>query len=101
MERKGEKAKEEESACSSARSPGRLGPQQGQKTRQQRKWPQGRSSQESKENSCREAQCAAAPAWTPQRLNLLIETIRARFGNCAIGRGDGGIRYSVPTLRQG
>jgi hypothetical protein len=101
MERKGEKAKEEESACSSAWSAGWLGPQQGQETSQQRKWPQGRSGQKPQEDFGREAQCTPAKAWTPQRLNLLIETIRARFGDYAIGRGDGGIRYSGPTLRQG
>jgi hypothetical protein len=34
-----------------------------------------------------------------ESLSVLIEKICARFGNCAIGRGDGGIRYSAPTLR--
>jgi hypothetical protein len=100
MERKGEKAKEEESACSSARSAGRLGPQQSQKARQQRKWPQGRSGQKPQEDFGRQTQCAPTTAWTPQRLNLLIETIRARSGDCTIGRGDSGIRYSASTLRQ-
>jgi hypothetical protein len=31
----------------------------------------------------------------------LIEAIRDRFGNCAIGRGDGGIRYSAATPHRG
>ena len=100
MERKGEKAKTEESACGSARPVGRLGPQQGQEARQQRERAKGRSGQKPQENFGRPAQCAAATAWTPQRLNLLIEVIRVRFGDCAIGRGNSGIRYSSTTLGQ-
>jgi hypothetical protein len=96
-----EKAKTEESACSSARSVGWFGPQQGQEARQQRKRTKGWSGQKSKENFGRQAQWTPATAWTPQRLNLLIETIRARFGDYTIGRGDGGIRYSAPTPHRG
>jgi len=33
-----------------------------------------------------------------ESLNLLIVRIRARFGDYVIGLGDGGIRYSIPTL---
>src|SRR5271170_7179359 len=101
MERNGEKAKTEESACGSARSVGWLGPQQGQEACQQRERAQGRSGQKPQENFGREAQCTPATAWTPQRLNLLIEVVRARFGDYAIGRGNSGIRYSSPTLGQG
>ena len=37
--------------------------------------------------------------WPSQEsLNLLIVRIRARFGDYVIGLGDGGIRYSIPTL---
>ena len=101
MERKDEKAKTEESACGSARPVGRLGPQQGQEARQQRERTKGRSGQKPHENFGGPAQCTAATAWTPQRLNLLVEVIRARFGDFAIGRGNSGIRYSSVTLGQG
>jgi hypothetical protein len=101
MERKGEKAKTEEFACSSTRPVGRLGPQQGQEARKQRERTKGRSGQKPQENFGGPAQCTAATAWTPQRLNLLIEISRARFGDCAIGRGNSGIRYSSATLGQG
>ena len=101
MERKGDKAKTEESACGGARSVGWLGPQQGQKARQQRERAQGWSRQKPQENFGRPAQCTSATAWTPQWLNLLIEVIRARFGEYVIGRGNSGIRYSSPSLGQG
>ena len=98
MERKDEKAKTEESACGSAGPVGRLGPQQGQEARQQRERSKGRSGQKPQENYGGPAQCTPATARTPQRLTLLIEVIRARFGDYAIGRGNSGIRYSSATL---
>jgi hypothetical protein len=101
MERKDEKAKTEESACGGAWQVGWLGPQQGQEARQQRERTKGRSGQKPQENFGGPTQCAAATAWTPQRLNLLVEVIRARFGDFAIGRGNSGIRYSSVTLGQG
>src|SRR5271167_2108836 len=101
MEGKGEKAKTEESACGGTRSVGWLGPQQGQEARQQRKRAQVWSRQKPQENFGRPAQCTSATAWTPQRLNLLVAVIRARFGDFAIGRGNSGIRYSSVTLGQG
>jgi hypothetical protein len=61
----------------------------------------GWSGQKPQENFGGPAQCTAATAWTPQRLNLLIEVIRARFGHCAIGRDNSGIKYSSATLGQG
>jgi hypothetical protein len=93
MEPNGEKAEKEESSRSGARSAGRSGSERSQETGQQRKWTQGRSGQKPQENLGRETQCASAKAWSPQRLNLLIEAIRARFGECAIGRGDCGIHF--------
>jgi hypothetical protein len=47
----------------------------------------------SRKKSSRETQRTSAKAWSPQRLNLLIEAIRARFGECAIGRGDHGVHF--------
>jgi len=102
MERSsGEKEKTEESACGGAGPIGWLGPQQGQEARQQRERTQGRFGQKPQENFGCQAQCTPATAWTPQRLNLLIEVIRARFGDYAIGRGNSGIRYSSSSLGQG
>ena len=100
MERNGEQTEKEESSRSGARSAGRIGLQRSQETGEQRKWTQGRSGQKPQENLGREAQCASAKAWTPQRLNLLVEIICARFGDYAIGRGNREIRYSAPAMRQ-
>ncbi len=96
-----EKAATQESARSGARAVGWTGPQRGQAASQPAKWPQGRSGQKPQEDHCGAAQCAPATAWTAQEgLNSLVEKICARFGNCAIGRGDGGIRYSIFSHRR-
>jgi hypothetical protein len=101
MERNAEQTEKEESSRSGARSAGRIGPQRSQEASEQRKWPQRRVGQKPQENLGRETQCTPAKAWSPQRLNLLVEAICARFGDYAIGRGNSGIRYSVPAMRQG
>ena len=101
MERNGEQAEKKESPRSGARSAGRFGSERSQEAIEQRKWTQGRVGQKPQENLGRETQCASAKAWTPQRLNLLVEAICARFGDYAIGRGNRGIRYSAPAMRQG
>ena len=93
MERNGEQTEKEESSRSGARSAGRIGLQRSQEASEQRKWAQGRVGHKPQENLGRETQCAPAKAWPQQRLNLLIEVIRARFGACAIGRGDRGIHF--------
>jgi hypothetical protein len=94
MERNGEQTEKEESSRSGARSAGRSGSERSQETGQQRKRAQGRPGQEPQKNSGRETQRTPAKAWSPQRLNLLIEAMRARFGECAIGRGDDGVHFS-------
>jgi hypothetical protein len=100
MERLDEEGETQESACRGAGQVRRTRPQPGQAAGQPGKWSQGRFGQKPQEDHCGAPQCARATAWTPQEsLNVLIETIRARFGNYAIGRGDGGIRYAAPTLR--
>ena len=101
MERNGEQTEKEESSRSGTRSAGRIGLQRSQEASEQRKWTQGRSGQKPQENLSRETQCAPAKTWTPQRLNLLVEDICARFGDYAVGCGNSGIRYSAPTMRQG
>ena len=101
MERNGEQTTREEPSRSSARSAGRSGSERSQEASEQRKWTQRRVGQKPEENLGRETQCTPAKAWTPQRLNLLVEAICARFGDYAIGRGNSGIRYSAPAMRQG
>jgi hypothetical protein len=101
MERYGEQTEKEESSRSGARSAGRIGLQRSQEASEQRKWAQGRVGQKPQENLGRETQCASAKAWTPQKLNLLVDSICARFGDYVIGRGNSGIRYSAAAVRQG
>jgi hypothetical protein len=93
------KAKTEESARGGTGPIGWVGAERRQEARQQGKWSEGGPGQKPQDNSGRQTQCGPATAWTPQEsLNELIEKIRDRFGNYAIARGDGGIRYSAPTL---
>jgi hypothetical protein len=90
----GEEAKTEESARSGAWTIGRPGAERAQETRQPRKRPEGRLGQKPQEGYRRQAQCPAPAAWAPQEdLGGVIARIRARFGDYAIGLGDGGIRY--------
>ena len=99
MEHRGEKAKTEESARGGAGSLGWSSPQRGQETLQQRERSQGWAGQKPQEDYCGPTQFTPATAWPSQEsLNLLIVRIRARFGDYVIGLGDGGIRYSIPTL---
>jgi hypothetical protein len=95
MERACEEAKTQESARGGARPIGWVGAQRGQEARQQTKWPQGRSGQKPQEDYCGQTQRATAKTWAPQqRVSAAISSIRARFGKCAIGFGDLGIRYA-------
>ena len=98
----GEREKTEESARGGVGPIGWPDPQQGQEDRQQRERTKGRPGQKPQEEDRCPPQCTPATARTPQeRLNVLVEKIRARFGNYTIGRGDGGIRYSAPTPHRG
>ena len=101
MERTCEEATTEEPARGGARPIGRLGAERVQEARQQRKRPQGRLGQKPQENDGRKAQRPAATARTPQeKISAAVATIRARFGQRAIGLGYLGIRYVrlQPTL---
>ena len=72
----------------------RTGAERSQKARQQGERPQGRFGQKPQEDRGGAAQCAAATPWAAQEaVNLLIQFICARYGQLAIGWGDGGIRY--------
>ena len=103
MERACEEAKTQESPCDGARPIGRPGSERGQEARQQRKRPQGRLGQKPQKDYCRPAQRSTATTRTSQeRMSAAIATIRARFGQRAIGLGHLGIRYArvrpEPTL---
>jgi hypothetical protein len=95
MERVDEKAKSEESSCGGAGPIGWARPQRGQAAGQQRKWPQGRFGQKpQEEDRCASQRTTPAPRSSPEKLiEIVIASICARFGDCAIGRGDCGIRF--------
>jgi hypothetical protein len=92
--RNGGKAKEEESARGGARALGWFDPQRGQKARKQTKRPQGWPGQKPQEGHGGAPQCTPTASWASEELvNRVMMLIRARYGELAIGRGDGGIRY--------
>jgi hypothetical protein len=97
MEPTCEEATSEESARGGSRPIGWSGSQRGQEACRQTEWPQGRPGQKPQEDYRQQAQCAPAAARTPQeKVSAAIALIQARFGKCAIGLGDLGIRY-VPA----
>jgi hypothetical protein len=84
----------QESSRGSARQIRWPGTERGQATREQGEWPQDRSGQKPQEDRGGSAQFPAATSWAAQEaVNLLIQFICARYGELAIGWGDGGIRY--------
>jgi hypothetical protein len=94
MERIDEETERQESSCRSFGQIGRLGTERGQKARQQTKWPQGRLGQKSQKENRRSAKRATSAARSPEKLiEIVIASICERFGDCAIGRGDCGIRF--------
>ena len=95
MERGHEEAKTEESSRPRSWQVGWAGAQRGQAARQPRKWPQGRPGQEPQEENRGAAQRAASAAWASEELiETVIASIRTRFGDCAIGLGERGIRFA-------
>ena len=100
MERACEEAKTQESARGGAGPLGWPSSERGQETRQQTKRPQGRPGQKPQEDYCRPAQRSAATTRTPQeRMSAAVASIRARFGQHAIGLGYLGIRYVLVRLK--
>ena len=94
MERSHEETETQESSRGGSWQAGWAGPQRGQAESQPRKWPQGRLGQKSQEENRGTAQRAASSARSPQELiETVIASICARFGDCAIGLGDYGIRF--------
>jgi hypothetical protein len=98
MERVDEEGQRQESSRGGIGQIRRIGAERSQTARQQGERPQGRPGQKPQENRGGAAQCAAATPWASQEaVNLLIQFICARYGQLAIGRGDGGIRYRAAS----
>ena len=90
----------QESSRGGARQVRRLSPERDQKTGQPRKWSQGWPGKKPQEENCLATQRPTPTAGTPEEeVRAAVASIRARFGYRAIGRGCGGIRYSVRALR--
>ena len=74
---------------------GWAGTQRGQTASQPRKWPQGRLGQKPQEEKRSPAQRATSAAWASEEaVNIVIASIRTRFGEFAIGLGERGIRFA-------
>ncbi len=94
MERMDEEAKTQESSRRGSGQVRRARPQQGQAAGQPREWPQGRFRQKPQEENRRPSQRATSAPRSPEKLiETVIASICARFGDCAIGLGDCGIRF--------
>src|ERR1700733_12158468 len=94
MERSDEEGQTQESSRGGAGQIRGAGTERSQKARQQGERPQGRFGQKPQEDRGGSAQCAAATSSAAQEaVELLIQFICARYGQPAIGWGDGGIRY--------
>ena len=93
MEQGHEEAKAQESSRRGSWETRWPGAQRGQAGGQPQKWSQGRAGQKPQEESCSAAQRPASPTRSPEELiETVIASIRARFGDWAIGLGDHGIR---------
>ena len=95
MERDHEEQEMQESSRRRAWQARWLGAQRGQTPRQPRKWKEGWPGQMPQKGNCRPPQCAASAPQSPQEaIEVVIASIRARFGDGAIGLGDHGIRFA-------
>jgi hypothetical protein len=96
----GDEEATQESSRSCSRQARRIGAQRGKAEGQPRKWRQGWPSQKPQENCCRPAQCTSFAPWPQGVIEIVIASIRARFGDEAIGLGNSGIRFT-PTAGAG
>jgi hypothetical protein len=98
MERDDEEGKAQKSSRGSTWEVRWVGTQPGQAPRQPRKWPQGWSGQKPEEKNGRATQCATSPSRSTQEIiELVIASVRARFGNGAIGLGVRRIHFNEAT----
>jgi hypothetical protein len=94
MERSNEEKESQESSCRGFGQVRGTRAQQGQAVGQPGEWPQGRFGQKSQEENRRPAQRAtSAPRAQEKLIGIVIASICARFGDCAIGWGNSGIRF--------
>ena len=82
-----EAAKQSLGGCPRQAAP--VGAQRSHSARQSRNWPQGWPGHE-------DYRSTAFALWSQEVIEIVIASIRARFGNGAIGLGDNGIRFT-PT----
>ena len=94
MEQVDEEAEAQESSCGSAWQARRARAQRGQTPRQPNKWPQGWPGQKPQKEHCRPPQRTASAPWPQEIIEILIASIRARFGDGVIGLGNRGIRFA-------
>jgi hypothetical protein len=95
MERSHEEEETQESSRRGAWQAWWLGAERGQTPRQPRKRPQGWPGQKPQKGNCRPPQCTPSTPRSPQEaIEVVIASIRARFGDEAIGLGDRGIRFA-------
>jgi hypothetical protein len=95
MERGHEETKTQESSRGGSWQVGWVGAQRGQAAGKSRKWAQGRLGQKPQEESRSAAQRPASSARSSEEIiETVIASIRARFGDGAIGLGDHGIRLA-------
>ena len=85
----------QESSCGCPRQVGRVGAQRSQTPRESRKWPQGWHGQKPQEVYRGPAQRTTSAPWPQEVIEIVIASIRARFGNGAIGLGHSGIRFAA------
>jgi hypothetical protein len=86
-------AAKESSSRRGARQVRRIGSQRSLTTRPPRKWPQGWPCQKPQEENCRPAQRMVSPAWAQEVIEIVVRSIRSRFGDGIIGLGHKGIRF--------
>ena len=95
MERDHEDGKAQKSSRGGAWEVRWVGAQRGQAAGQPRKWTQGRSGQKPQEKSGCATQCTASTSRSAQKIiELVIASVRARFGVAAIGLGAQGIHFA-------
>jgi hypothetical protein len=98
IERMDEERQTQESSRGGTGPVRRAGAERSQIARQQGERSQGRLSQKPQEDCRSAAEFPAAASWAAQEaINLLIQFICARYGQVAIGWGDGGIRYRAAS----
>jgi hypothetical protein len=85
----------QESSCGCPRQVGQVGAQRGHTALEARKWLQGWHGERLQEDYCGPTKCTSSAPWPQEVIEIVIASIRARFGNGAIGLSDSGIRFTA------